>query len=306
LVFDPSLNQRLRPQFRWVDRRGQTIKSLDVPTGFLSHWLSPNEKRFIADRFDPQTGTYDLWMYEISGSNPKRFTSNQAANRNPVWSPDGSRIVWSSTRDGVQNLYQKAASFDGDDTPLLKSDYRKFPTDWSWDGRFIIYHQLDPKTNWDVWVLPMTGSDKEKPFRALGSKANETAGTLSPDGRWLAYASDESGRYEVWVQSFPGGGGKRQVSNGGGGGPRWQRDGRELFYYSGDGKLMSAQVRRGESFETSSPVPLFEFRAGVVPTRYAPYAVSRDGQRFLINEVVDLEPNAPLTVVVNWAAELKK
>src|SRR5262245_16575660 len=152
----------------------------------------------------------------------------------------------------------------------------------------------------------MTGSDKGKPSRALGTEASETAGTLSPDGRWLAYASDESGRYEVWVQSFPEGGGKRQVSNGGGGSPRWRRDGRELFYYSGDGKLMSAQVRRGESFETSSPVPLFEFSAGLARTRYAPYAVSRDGQSFLINEVADFEPNAPLTVVINWAAELKK
>src|SRR5262245_59321567 len=152
----------------------------------------------------------------------------------------------------------------------------------------------------------MTGSDKGKPFRALGTKANETAGTISPDGRWLAYASDESGRYEVWVQSFPGGGGKRQGSNGGGGGPRWRRDGRELFYYSGDGKLMAAQVSSGESFDTSAPVPLFEFRAGVAMTRYASYAVTRDGQRFLINELVDMEPNAPLIVVTNWTAGIKK
>ena len=189
---------------------------------------------------------------------------------------------------------------------MWKSDFYKIPTDWSRDGRFIIYHQRDPKTKGDVWALPMTGSGAGKPFQVVHTEANETAGTLSPDGRWLAYASDESGRYEVWVQSFPGGGGKRQVSNGGGGGPRWRQDGRELFYYSVDGKLMAAQVRIGESFDTAAAVSLFEFRAGIQFTRYASYAVTADGQRFLINEVVDMEPNAPLTVVTNWTVGVRK
>jgi hypothetical protein len=152
----------------------------------------------------------------------------------------------------------------------------------------------------------MTGSDKGKPFPVVQDKANECAGTLSPDGQWLAYVTDVSGRSEVYVQRFPGGGGKRQVSNGGGGGPRWRRDGRELFYYSGDGKLMAVQVKSGESFEKSAPVSLFEFRAGVVQTRYASYAVTADGQWFLINEIVDTEPNAPLTVFTNWTAGVKK
>jgi hypothetical protein len=117
----------------------------------------------------------------------------------------------------------------------------------------------------------------------------------------LAYASDVSGRYEVYVQSFPDGGGKRQVSTSGGSHPRWRLDGRELFYYAGDGKLMAAPVRSGESFEEGAAVSLFEFRAGP-PSFFAPYAVTADGQRFLINAVVETEPNAPLTVVVNWAA----
>ena len=270
------------------------------------HWLSPDEKRFIADRLDPQTSTSDLWLYDVSGGNAQRFTFDPANDFNPVWSPDGSRIVWASNRDGgISNLYQKAASGAGEETLLLKSDYPKFPTDWSRDGRFIIYHQIDPKTKRDVWVLPVTGSGEAKPFPVLRTEANETAGTLSPDGRWLAYASDESGRYEVYVQSFPGGGGKRQVSTGGGIGPRWRRDGQELFYYAGDGKLMAAPVRSGESFEVGAAVSLFEFRAGT-PQLFAPYAVTADGQRFLINAVVETEPNAPLTVVVNWAAGVKK
>jgi hypothetical protein len=138
------------------------------------------------------------------------------------------------------------------------------------------------------------------------TEAWDGGGTLSPDGRWLAYASDVSGQYEIYVQSFPGGGGKRQVSTGGGNCPRWRGDGRELFYYAGDGKLMAALVRSGESFEVGAPVSLFEFRAGSFVLNNSPYAVTADGQRFLINAVVETESNAPLTVVVNWAAGVKK
>ena len=304
LVFDPNL-KRQRRQYRWVDRRGQPINSLDMATGDFGPWLSPDEKRFVADRIDPQTSTYDLWLCNISGAAAARFTFDPASDFNPVWSPDGSRIVWASTRDsGVANLYQKASSLDGEESLLLKSDYIKIPTDWSRDGRYIIYHQIDPKTKVDVWVLPAAASGEAKPL--VRTEANEAAGTLSPNGRWLAYVSDVSGRFEVYVQSFPEGGGKQQVSTGGGAYPRWRQDGRELFYYAGDGKLMAVQVRSGVSFEVGAAAPLFEFRAGTLLTNLAPYAVTADGQRFLINAVVDTEPSAPLTVVVNWAADLKK
>src|SRR5262245_24709991 len=306
LVFDPSLN-RHRRQYRWVDRRGQPINSLDVPAGYFQHWLSPDEKRFIAERPYAAFRTSDLWLYDISGGSSARFTFDPATDISPVWSPDGSRIVWSSSRDGVLNLYQKAASLDGEETLLWKSDHPKYPTDWSRDGRFIIYRQDDPKTKSDLWFLPVTGSGEAKPpFPVIQMDANEITGTLSPDGRWLSYASDVSGQYEVYVQSYPGSGGKRQVSTGGGSGPRWRRDGRELFYYARDGKLMAAPVRSGESFEMGSAVSLFEFRSGTVQAYYAPYAVTVDGQRFLINAIVETEPNAPLTVWVNWAAGAKK
>jgi len=172
-------------------------------------------------------------------------------------------------------------------------------------GNWDIYTQRDPKTKMDVWVLPMTRNG-EAPFLVVNTEANETAGTLSPDGRWLAYVSDVSGRYEVWVQSFPGGGGKRQVSTGGGNRPRWRRDGRELFYYAGDGKLMAAPVKSGESLEVGAPILLFEFSPGPGELRIGPYAATADGQRFLINAMVETESNAPLTVVVNWAAGVKE
>jgi dipeptidyl aminopeptidase/acylaminoacyl peptidase len=306
LVFDPSL-KRQRRQYRWVDRRGQRIKELDVPTGLGRHWLSPNEKLFIADRLDPQTVSNDLWLCDVTGSNSQRFTSDPANDLSPVWEPSGERIVWSSTRDGVQSLYQMAANRAGRETLLLKSDHPILPTDWSRDGRFIIYYQINPKTKSDIWVLPINGRSQEEPRPVVQTDARETAGTLSPDGHWLAYASDElSGQYDIWVQRFPEGGGKRQVSNGGGCSPRWARNGGELFYYAADGMLMAAPVRNGESLVMDAPVPLFEFRAGTGLANFTPYAVTHDGRRFLIIEIVDTEPNAPLMVVFNWTAGVKK
>src|SRR6185369_16194513 len=132
-------------------------------------------------------------------------------------------------------------------------------------------------------------------------EADEFGATISPNGQWMAYVSDESGRYEVYVQSFPGGGGKRQVSTGGGTAPRWRRDGQELFYYTSDGKLVAAPVQSGETFSASAASPLFEFRAGNANSASAPYAVTGDGQRFLLNAIVVTEMAAPLTVVFNWA-----
>src|SRR5262245_25395480 len=271
LVFDPSLS-RQRRQYLWKDRRGQQISSSEAPAGNGQPWLSPDEKRFIADLIDPQFRTAELWLYGVSGGAAARFTFDPAGDFSPVWEPNGSRIVWASNRDGVSNLYWKAASGAGEETLLWKSDYPKFPTDWSRDGRFIIYRQTDPKTKLDVWVLPVTGSGQKEPFPIVHTDVNETAGALSPDGRWLAYASDETGHFEVYVQSFPDGGGKRQVSTDGGNYPRWRRDGGELFYYARDGKLMAAQVRSGKSFEMNATVSLFDFRAGSLTVTFAPYA----------------------------------
>ncbi|HWX42062.1 MAG TPA: protein kinase [Blastocatellia bacterium] len=311
LVFDPNPNRK-RKQYIWVDRQGQQIKSLEVEAGVFQHWLSPDEKRFIADRVDPQTGTYDLWQYDVSGGNAARFTFDPQNDFNPVWSPDGSRIVWASTLGGTANLYVKAANLAGEPVLLLKTDNSKIPTDWSLDGRFIIYSELDQKTKSDVWALPMTNGasmttgSAAKPFVVVQTEGNDGEGRLSPDGRWLAYVSDVSGTNEVYIQSFPAGGGKRQISTSGGNNPRWRRDGREMFYYAGDGKLMAVPVRSdAQSFESEAAVPLFEFRAGPTPG-FPAYAVTADGQRFLINAIQEPVPNAPLTVVVNWTAELKK
>ena len=146
--------------------------------------LSPDDKRVAVSRSDFQT-TNDLWLADATGGNLTRFTFDLANDVFPVWSPDGSRIAWSSNREGLYHLYQKAASGAGQDTLLLKSKNFIFPTDWSRDGRYLIYREIDPKTNYDVWVLPLDG--KQQPFPVLQTEANEAAAVLSPDGQWLAY-----------------------------------------------------------------------------------------------------------------------
>src|SRR5262249_28014375 len=153
----------------------------------------------------------------------------------------------------------------GEESPLLQSDYNKTPTDWSRDGRYIIYRQSDPKTQIDIWALPLFG--ERKPFPVLQSEANENAGSLSPDGHWLAYHSDESGRYEVYVQRFPSGGAKQRVSTGSGVWPYWRRDGKELYYQSLDGKIMAASMTGGKGVAVGAPVTLFEFRSEGLPNQ---------------------------------------
>ena len=305
LVFD-QLPNRQRSQLIWVDRGGRKTRSLDGIDNVSMLRLSPDDKRFMVTRLDFQKGNSDLWMSDVASGNATPFTFDPASDQNPIWSPDGSRIAWCSNREGLYHLYEKAASGSGQDAPLLKSEYFKFPTDWSRDGRYIIYRQIDPKTKNDLWVLPVgPGNGDQKPFPFLQTDANESAAVLSPDGRWMAYTADESGRYEVYIQSFPKGGSKRQISTGGGIGPHWRGDGKELFYHASDGKLMAVAVNAGASFEAGAPVALFGFRAaGNLITPY--YAVTGDGQRFLLSTIVETESAAPLTVVVNWTADLKK
>src|SRR5262249_3288305 len=249
LLYDGSVN-RQRKELVWVDREGKPIGTPPVIGGWANPWLSPDEKRVVVDRIDYEMDTRQLWLQERAGGSGTRFTFDPADDVQPVWSPDGSRIVWGSSREGIPDLYWKAASGVGRDELLLKSGYLKVPTDWSQDGRFIIFYQVDAKTKRDIWVLPL---DSKEPFPFLQTEANEAGGRLSPDGKWMAYSSDETGNYEVYVQSFPRGGGKRQVSSKGGVGPHWRHDGKELFYYSADGKLMTAEIKTGESFEGSVP-----------------------------------------------------
>jgi Tol biopolymer transport system component len=227
-----------------------------------------------------------------------RFTHEPTDERTSVWSPDGSRIVVNSNRKGRFDLYLRPASGAGAEEVLLEDNVAKYPMSWSADGRFLLY-----RANNDFFVLPLSGDRKPVPF--LRTPFAENQGQFSPDGRWVAYESNETERDEVYVVPFPGPGGKTLVSTGGGQYPKWSRDGTEIVYLAPDNMLMAASVNgRGTSLEVGAVKPLFETRP--VIGLGAPHNVTADGQRFLINTLREEAASAPITVVVNWLAGLQK
>ena len=294
-------------QLIWFDRNGKQLETVGSPANYAVPWLSPDEKRIVFSRLEPQSGNADIWLMELVRGTLTRFTFDQAGDLSPIWSPDGSRIVFASDRDGTPNLYQKAASGAGNEELLLKSDHRKIPLDWSADGKFILYQELHPKTSSDVWALPLSG--EQKPFPYLQTEFDERQARFSPDGKWIAYSSNESGTWQVYVQSFPAMGGKWQVSTSGGAQPQWRRDGKELFYLSPDRKLMAVGVKGdGSKFEASLPSVTFELRIISVglpgPRNF--YAAAADGKRFLVTSLLGDPTATPTTVVLNWTADLRR
>jgi serine/threonine protein kinase/Tol biopolymer transport system component len=284
----------------WFDRTGKQVSTLGDSATYADLVLSPDEKRASVSISDGQQR--DIWAYGVARGLRTRITFDPADELNSVWSPDGDRMVFNSRRKGHLDLYQKASSGAGTEEVLLEDNRDKSPQSWSPDGRFILYTSSGPPTGDDLFVLPLSGDRKPVPF--LQTPFNEYDGQFSPDGRWVAYGSDESGKDEVYVAPFPGPGGKWQISTAVGTYPRWRRDGTEIFYLAPDNKLMAAAVNgKGSRFEVGAVKPLFETRA-LDPTRNC-YAVSADGQRFLINTDPQTT-SAPITVVFNWAAGLKK
>lgn len=230
-----------------------------------------------------------------------RLTSgfDPGAEFDPVWSPDGQRIAFSSNRRGSLDLYQRRLDSTAGDDLLLASNDAKHAQAWSPDGQMLVYATYNPKTRVDLWMLPLGGDRTPQPL--VTSEASEEQAQISPDGRWFAYTSNESGRPEVYVQSFPKPGAKWQVSVGGGGDPRWRADGGELFYIAEDRRLMAVSVKATVTFGAAGPVPLFD--TGMRPhwgEGRNHYDVSRDGQRFLLMTPVADDRLSPFTIVLNW------
>jgi eukaryotic-like serine/threonine-protein kinase len=292
-----------KTQLAWFDREGKRLGVAGAPGDYSDLSLSPDEKRLAIFRVDPDTGNADIWLMELASGTPSRFTFDTAVDFAPVWSPDGERIVFASLREGAPNLFQKMANGSGQEDPLYKSSLAKLPSDWSTDGRFIICGTVDPKTRWDLWVLTV-GDHKWETF--LQTPANESRARFSPNGRWVAYESDESGKKEIYVQSFPASGAKWQISVSGGSEPRWRHDGKELFYLAGDRKVTAVDVNtEGPSFANGTPKALFDARISKGDDRPGnQYVVTSDGQRFLVNTLAEEE--APISMVVNWTTGLKK
>jgi Tol biopolymer transport system component len=284
-------------QLTWYDRSGRTLGTAGQPDATLQYpELSPDGQRVLFTR--SVQGNLDIWLEDLVRGGMTRFTVDPSIDTVPLWSPDGTRVAFTSNRSGIQNLYVGAPGRADSAEALLESAHPKLVEDWSRDGRFLVYQEIHPKTGRDLWVLPMTGSSR-KPLVAVNTSFEEQNGQLSPDVRWLAYETNESGRFEIVVQSFPEGGHKWPVSTGGGVQPRWRADGKELYFIAPDGKLMSASITStGAAFAAGTPVALFPVRivSGVVTK--SQYAVSRDG-RFLINRPSQ-ESMAPITLILNW------
>ena len=290
----------------WMDRGGKRLSNAGGPADLGRMQISPDQKR-VATAISEGNNT-NIWIYNLASGQNSRFTFGNAVEQEPVWSPDGRVIVFASNGKGRFDLYRKASDGTGSEELLYADGLNKYPSSWSPDGKFVLYTAFgDPKTGNDVWVLPLAAG--AKPFPLLQSPFDEGNAQFSPDGRWVAYQSNESGRFEIYVMPFgPEGGvpgGKRQISTASGISARWRRDGRELFYIALDGKLMAAETgAKGGPLEAG---PVRELFGGFSTALGYLYDVAGDGQRFLAVLPPERSTTAdPLTVVQNWTAGLKK
>jgi eukaryotic-like serine/threonine-protein kinase len=319
LAYRPAKTGPGLSELTWYNRQGKELSVAGEPGNTYAYFdlaLSPDATIVAASRIDLSVAGSEqgIWLLDLARGVSTRFTFDPAPDLSPVWSPDGSRIAFAAARAGGTGIYQKASNGAGKERVLLRAtDEAKVPNDWSRDGRFLLYSQQDRRTKADLWALPLAsdGTPAGAPILFANTEFNEDQGRFSPDGHWIAYVSDESGRSEIYVQPFlaaTDGGSKTQVSRDGGDQPRWRSDGKELFYLSLDGKLMAVNVAEGPTFRAGVPESLFQ--ALVVRGRRQSllgvlrWDVAPDGKHFLINTVKT--SSEPLTVVLNWTAELKK
>ena len=299
LVYVSGNAQASQRKLVWVNRNG-TEQPLPAPAHAYGYpRLSPDGRRVavaITELGNP------VWLYDLSRETLTRFTFDGTLNQFPTWTPDGKRIVFDSNQEGPVNLFWQLADGSGGLERLTTSEFSHWPNSWSPDGQLLAYVEGNPTTAWDIWVLRLSDR-KAQPF--LRTPANEAAARFSPDGRWLAYVSDESGPWEIYVQPYPGPGGKWQISAEGGTEPAWNPNGRELFYRSGD-KMMAVDIATQPGFSAGRPRVLFEgqYQPGLAPV--ANYAVSPDAQRFLMLKPVEQAAPAQINVVLNWLEELKR
>jgi Tol biopolymer transport system component/predicted Ser/Thr protein kinase len=301
LVYVPGSVRSAQSRPEWVSRDG-TEQPVAAPAhAYVNPRLSPDGRRAVVSITEPES---QIWLYDFSREALTKFTSEGSANTAPAWAAGGKRIAFQSNKDGAPNLFWQLADGSGGLERLSTSEYVQVPMSWSPDGQVLAYIEINPNTGYDIWMLRLS-DHKAQPF--LHTPFNESVPRFSPDGRWLAYISDESGRYEIYVQLYPGPGGKWQISTEGGTEPAWNPNGRELFYRSGD-KMMAVDIATQTGFAAGKPRMLFERHYVPTPGTNSNYDISTDGQRFLMLKATDQEQAAPtqINVVLNWFEELKQ
>jgi Tol biopolymer transport system component/predicted Ser/Thr protein kinase len=293
LAYVPASLHQSERRLVWVDRR-VAIEPLPTPSrAYGRASLSPDGRQVAVDI---TSGTREIWIYDVARGTLSRLTTEVGSTRS-IWTPDGRRITYRGYRAGFRNVFWRIVDGTGDEERLTTGENSQAPTSWSPDGKWLAFTDSSPTTQSDIWMLGLDGERKQEPF--LRTPFSESSATFSPDGRWLAYQSDESGRPEIYVQPFPGPGGKWQISTEGGGGPLWARNGRELFYSNGS-QMMTVDIKTEPTFTAGKPRLLFE-------GQYVAYDVSQDGQRFLMVQAVEPEqPATQINLVLNWFEELKR
>jgi Tol biopolymer transport system component len=303
LVYSNAVS--LNSQLAWFNRDGKQIGSIGEPAVQRCPALSHDESKVAVERLDPQTRTYDIWLMNLRDGALRRFTFDPSNDGNAAWSPDDRRILFTSNRKVNWDIYQKDVHGAGGDEMVVEDGNTGNVDHVSADGRYVVYTSSSgPRTQNDLWVLPLL--EGRSPVPLLRTRFNEVQGQVSPDGRWLTFASNESGTLEIYVQPFPASGARWQISTNGGAQPAWRSDGTELFYISGDRKLVAVEVKAGSSFEPGARKVLFQTRiSGLVNARNH-YAVTKDGQRFLINTLVQDTASQPYNVMLNWTQTLPR
>jgi dipeptidyl aminopeptidase/acylaminoacyl peptidase len=301
LAFQPAVTAQV--SLAWVDRRGALLSTITEPGQFTNPALSPDERFLAVGKRESGNRYRDLWLYDLERHTQTRLTFDPADDFNPTWSPDGSRIVFGTTRKGGQrDIYVKAASGVGAEQPILQSPFEKSPECWSSDSKVVLFNLQPPNGRRQVWALPMQGG--AQPYVTLTGPGDIEQAQLSPDARFVAYRSNESGRPQVYVQNFPPTAARWQISTDGGYFPQWRRDGKELYFIHG-GAMMAVDIRTsGEKLEAGLPQQLFD-RQITTGGRNA-FVVSQDGQKFIVPVQPQQAANVPITVILNWSSRLKK
>ncbi len=283
----------------WVDRSGKELETLVDPGVYQSPKISPDGRRLLLDIADPRNGKVDVWVRDLSRNVSSRFSFSKGDAYAALWSPDGRQVVYTVMND----LVERASDGQGAETPLVTSPEMKIASSFSPDGKLIAYGSQSKESGWDIWMQPTFGD--RKPYPWLKTSFNEFGAAFSPDGRYVAYTSNESGRNQIYVQSFPGPGGKWQVSSDGGREATWRGDGKELYFVTAEQKVMAVDVTTGANFEAGVPKALFTGRLDMSAMRNR-FMPTSDGQRFLLIATPARDAISPINVVLNWMTDLGK